>query len=49
MIFEEKDEEMKQFLKAEIEENEKKIPEYEERMKILLLPRDPRDDKDIML
>src|SRR5574344_1072853 len=49
MIFEEKDEEMKQFLKAEMEENEKKIPEYEERMKILLLPRDPMDDKDIML
>ncbi len=49
MIHEEKDEEMKAFLKAEMEENESKIPEYEERMKVLLLPRDPMDDKDIML
>ena len=49
LIFEEKDEEMKKFLKAEMEENEAKLPEYEERMKILLLPRDPMDDKDIML
>ena len=49
MIFEEKDEEMKSFLKMEMEENEAKLPEYEERMKVLLLPRDPMDDKDIML
>ena len=40
---------MKAFLKAEMEENEAKLPEYEERMKVLLLPRDPMDDKDIML
>lgn len=46
---EEKDEEMKAFLKAEMEENEVKLPKYEERMKVLLLPRDPMDDKDIML
>ena len=49
LIHSESDEEMKSFLKAEMEENEKKIPEYEERMKVLLLPRDPMDDKDIML
>ena len=49
MIFEEKDEEMKSFLKMEMEENEANLPEYEERMKVLLLPRDPMDDKDIML
>lgn len=49
MIREEKDDEMKAFLKAEMEENEAKIPDYEERMKVLLLPRDPMDDKDIML
>ena len=49
MIYEEKDDEMKTFLKMEMEENEAKIPEYEERMKVLLLPRDPMDDKDIML
>ena len=49
MIHQESDEEMKSFLKAEMEANEAKIPEYEEKMKILLLPRDPMDDKDIML
>lgn len=49
MIREEKDEEMKAFLKTEMEENEVKIPEFEEKMKVLLLPRDPMDDKDIML
>ncbi len=49
MIKSESDEEMKSFLKSDIEENEAKIVEYEEKMKILLLPRDPMDDKDIML
>lgn len=49
LIWSEKDEEMKAFLKAEMEENEAKLPDYEERMKVLLLPRDPMDDKDIML
>ena len=49
MIHEEKDDEMRNFLKAEMEENEARLPEYEERMKVLLLPRDPMDDKDIML
>ena len=49
MLHSESDEEMKALIKAEIEENEAKIPQYEEQMKILLLPRDPMDDKDIML
>lgn len=49
MLHSENDDEMKALIKAEIEENEAKIPEYEERMKVLLLPRDPMDDKDIML
>ena len=49
LIHAESDPEMKEFLKAEMEENELKIAKYEEDMKILLLPRDPMDDKDIML
>ena len=49
LLQEEKDEEMRSILKADIEENEAKIPEYEEKMKRLLLPKDPMDDKDIML
>lgn len=49
MLHSENDDEMKALIKAEIEENEAKIPGFEEKMKILLLPRDPMDDKDIML
>ncbi len=45
----EKDEDMRSMLKIDIEENEAKLPDYEERMKRLLLPKDPMDDKDIML
>lgn len=49
LIRAEKDEEMRAFLKSEMEENEAKIPQFEEKMKVLLLPKDPMDDKDIML
>ena len=49
LIKNESDEEMKNFLKMEMEENQAKILKYEEKMKVLLLPRDPMDDKDIML
>lgn len=49
MIKEESDDEMKSFLQAEVDEAEAKMEECEERMKVLLLPRDPMDDKDIML
>ena len=49
LIKHESDEEMKIFLKTEMEENQQKISKLEERMKVLLLPRDPMDDKDIML
>lgn len=45
----ETDETMREFLKDEINQNQKKIEEYQEKMKVLLLPRDPMDDKDIML
>ncbi len=49
LIHSETDPEMRAFLKAEMEANEAKIPEFEEKMKVLLLPRDPMDDKDIIL
>lgn len=45
----EDDPEMRNFLQNEIDTAEAKIQEYEEKMKLLLLPRDPNDDKDIML
>lgn len=49
LIKTENDPEMRAFLQSEISTAETKITELEERMKILLLPRDPNDDKDIML
>jgi len=45
----ENDPEMRSFLQNEIQAAESKIQECEEKMKILLLPRDPNDDKNIML
>ncbi|MBQ8886748.1 MAG: peptide chain release factor 1 [Candidatus Gastranaerophilales bacterium] len=45
----ETDETMREFLRNEISENEAKMEELKEKMKVLLLPRDPMDDKDIML
>ena len=45
----ENDETMRSFLHDEIASNEKNMQELEERMRVLLLPRDPMDDKDIML
>ena len=49
MLHSEKDSSMREFLNNEISTNESKIEEYEQRLKVLLLPRDPMDDKDIML
>ena len=43
------DPEMKEMAAMEISELEEKIPQLEEQLKILLLPRDPNDDKNIML
>lgn len=49
MVKAEDDPEMKSFLQSEIDANDAKARQCEERMKVLLLPRDPNDDKDIML
>jgi len=49
MLKEEKDDEMKDMLKEEIKEIEVKIPEMEEKLKMELLPKDPNDDKNIMV
>lgn len=43
------DPELKELAVAEIEELEAQITDLERRLKILLLPRDPNDDKNIML
>lgn len=43
------DEEIKEMAKVEIETIEPKLPELEGQLKILLLPKDPMDDKNIIL
>ena len=49
MLKEENDAEFKELLQIEIEENEEKIPVFEEQLKILLLPKDPNDDKNVIV
>ena len=49
MLGEEKDEEMRELLKEEIKEGESAIPEFEEKLKIALLPKDHNDDKNIII
>jgi peptide chain release factor 1 len=49
MLAEEKDEEMRELLKMEIKEAEEKIPELEEKLKMALLPKDPNDEKNIIV
>ena len=45
----ETDPEMKEFASEEAKELEAKLPELEEELKIMLLPSDPNDDKDIII
>ena len=45
----EDDEEMKEMAKLEIEESEAKIEELEEKLKVLLLPKDPNDEKNVIM
>jgi peptide chain release factor 1 len=43
------DPDMKEMARTEMKEIEPKLEELEDRMKILLLPKDPNDDRNIML
>lgn len=45
----ESDEELREMAKEEIQEYESQIPELQEKLKILLLPKDPLDDKNCMV
>ena len=49
LLEEESDEEMRELAKEELSEAKKKIEELEQEMKILLLPKDPNDDKNIIM
>jgi peptide chain release factor 1 len=49
MLGVEKEEEMRDLLKMEINEAEDQIPVFEEKLKVALLPKDPNDDKNIIV
>ncbi len=49
LLEEEKDPEMREMLKEEHSEAKKSIAELEQKLKILLLPKDPNDDKNVIV
>lgn len=49
MLDGESDEEMREMLKEELSEAKKRAAELEQEMKILLLPKDPNDDKNVIV
>ena len=49
MLEEESDEEMRELAKEELSEARSRISELEDRIKILLLPKDPNDDKNVIV
>ena len=49
MLETENDEEMRDMLKEELNEAKKRIDELENELKILLLPKDPNDDKNVIV
>ena len=49
LLEEEKDEEMRELAKEELSDAKKRIEELENQLKILLLPKDPNDDKNIIM
>ncbi len=49
IIKEESDEEMRDLAKMELSELEEALPEIEQELKFLLIPKDPNDDKNVIL
>lgn len=49
LLDEESDEEMREMLKEELSDAKKRIEELEQELKILLLPKDPNDDKNVIV
>ena len=49
MLNEESDEDMREMLKEELSDSKKRIEELEQELKILLLPKDPNDDKNVIV
>ena len=49
LLEEESDEEMKELAKEELSESRKRVEELEQELKVLLLPKDPNDDKNVIV
>src|SRR5690348_6745308 len=49
MLKHEKDAEMQEYMRSEERRAAAQVAELEERLKILLLPKDPNDDKDVVV
>ena len=49
LLEEESDEEMKELAKEELSESKKRVEELEQELKILLLPKDPNDSKNVIV
>ncbi len=49
MLDGESDEEMREMLKEDLDDNKKKVAELSDKLKILLLPKDPNDDKNVIV
>ena len=49
MLEEENDEEMREMLKEELSSAKQAVTELEDKLKILLLPKDPNDDKNVIV
>ena len=49
MLDEESDEDMREMIKETLSESKKRVEELEQEMKILLLPKDPNDEKNVIV
>ncbi len=49
MLDEESDEEMREMIKETLSDSRKRVEELEQELKILLLPKDPNDDKNVIV
>ncbi len=49
MLMTESDPEMREMAKAEVSDMEKEVPVMEQQLKLLLLPKDPLDDKNVLM
>ena len=49
LLEEESDEEMRELAKEELNDAKSQIPDLEQKLKILLLPKDPNDDKNVIV